>query len=86
MNRRNFLGAMLAACTAPAIVRAGSLMRIAAPEIIVPDMTVILQQYSTLYAQTAREIGVDPLGARGYVGAIWWRKELILNEDWMKLK
>ena len=29
MNRRGFLGAMLAACAAPAIVRAESLMRIA---------------------------------------------------------
>ncbi len=28
MQRRGFLGAMLAACAAPAIVRAGSLMRI----------------------------------------------------------
>lgn len=31
MNRRNFLAAMLAACAAPAIVRADSLMRIAVP-------------------------------------------------------
>lgn len=38
MNRRGFLGAMLAAATAPAFVRAESLMKIAVPkkEIILP--------------------------------------------------
>jgi len=35
-TRRDFLGAMLAAATGPAIVRASSLMRIAAPSGIVP--------------------------------------------------
>jgi hypothetical protein len=34
MNRRGFLGAMLAAAAAPAIVRASSLMPVAAPKII----------------------------------------------------
>lgn len=37
MNRRGFLGAMLAACAAPAIVRADSLMR------IVPRDTLIAE-------------------------------------------
>lgn len=39
MNRRGFLGAMLAACAAPAIVRVDSLMRIVPVEtqIILPD-------------------------------------------------
>lgn len=32
MNRRGFIGSILAACAAPAIVRADSLMRIIAPE------------------------------------------------------
>lgn len=36
MNRRGFLGACLAACAAPAIVRADSLMR------IIPKETVII--------------------------------------------
>lgn len=31
MQRRGFLGAMLAACAAPAYVKAGSLMRVVAP-------------------------------------------------------
>jgi hypothetical protein len=31
MNRRGFIGGILAACAAPAIVRADSLMRLAAP-------------------------------------------------------
>lgn len=39
MDRRNFLGAMLAACSAPAIVRAESLMQIVVPkqELILPS-------------------------------------------------
>lgn len=46
MNRRGFLGAMLAACAAPAIVRAGSLMRIN-PAIVPDDRVVIITQYGT---------------------------------------
>ena len=42
MNRRGFLGAILAACTAPAIVRADSLMR------IVPRETGLLTGYEWL--------------------------------------
>ena len=43
MNRRNFFQAMLATATAPAIVRAESLMRIIAPpmDIIVPPMGIL---------------------------------------------
>jgi hypothetical protein len=37
MDRRGFLGVMLAACAAPAVVRASSLMRVAAPKIWVPQ-------------------------------------------------
>jgi hypothetical protein len=37
MDRRGFLASMLAACAAPAIVRAGALMRIN-PNILVPSM------------------------------------------------
>ncbi len=46
MDRRGFLGAMLAACAAPAIVRAGSLMRIN-PAIVPDDRVVIITQYGT---------------------------------------
>jgi hypothetical protein len=35
MDRRGFLAGILAACAAPAIVRAGSLMRVN-PEILIP--------------------------------------------------
>lgn len=87
MNRRNFLGAMLAACAAPAIVRAGSLMRIN-PAIVTPTMEigsierfrfvvsdpVIIQQYGT-------DIG---FGARGYAGIPFWNKILIDNNGWME--
>jgi hypothetical protein len=43
MNRRGFLSAILATATAPAIVRAESLMKIAVPEkkILVPNQDLI---------------------------------------------
>lgn len=44
MNRRGFLGAMLAACAAPAIVRAGSLMRIN-QKIIIPESPAMLYDW-----------------------------------------
>lgn len=61
MNRRLFLGAMLAASATPAIVRAGSLMRIN-PKIITPttfseailteatleDMLIYIMEFSLL--------------------------------------
>jgi P22 coat protein - gene protein 5 len=39
LTRRGFLGAMLAACAAPAIVRAGSLMKVSG--IIIPAQDII---------------------------------------------
>lgn len=51
MNRRGFLGSILAACAAPAIVRADSLMR------IVPrDLTVAGLPYAELYQRTFDEL------------------------------
>lgn len=56
MNRRSFLSGILAACAAPAIVRADSLMR------IVPrDTSILLGDYDVIveagpsYAQITRE-------------------------------
>ena len=43
MNRRSFLQSMIIACAAPAIVRAESIMRIAAPKLIVPAGLVLAQ-------------------------------------------
>lgn len=40
MNRRGFLGAILAAAAAPAIVRAASLMPVAAPKVWTPPDTI----------------------------------------------
>jgi len=40
LNRRGFLAGMLAACAAPAIVKAGSLMRIN-PAIVAPEPTIV---------------------------------------------
>lgn len=37
LSRRGFLGAMLAAAAAPAIVKASSLMPISAPKLLLPD-------------------------------------------------
>lgn len=42
MNRRGFLGAILVAGVAPAIVKASSLMKLAAPEIWTPPATFVL--------------------------------------------
>lgn len=42
MNRRGFLGSILAAAAAPAIVRASSLMPIVAPKIIVPSKEIFV--------------------------------------------
>lgn len=93
MNRRNFLGAMLAACAAPAVVRAGSLMRIN-PAIVVPDVTVVLQQYSTLfgfadktddlYAAAEQACGERVQLIRDMVQ----RRAIIIEGDdrWLKLK
>jgi len=43
MNRRSFLQSMIIACAAPAIVRAESIMRIAAPKLIMPAGLVLAQ-------------------------------------------
>jgi len=68
MNRRDFLGSMLAACAAPAIVRADSLMRIVPVETIVvpPEIGVVravtveieklIEYYSMLYQVTVVEL------------------------------
>ena len=94
MDRRGFLGAMLAACAAPAIVRAGSLMRIA-PALIVTDQTVVIAQYGTEIGRIENirfivdeyvhpdNVGADPFGSRGYAGNTWWKKALIDNNGWM---
>lgn len=60
MNRRRFLGAMLAACAAPAIVRAESIMRIA-PALIVPDT---LLGTPMIFRQYPNNLFLDPLGER----------------------
>lgn len=56
MNRRGFLGTILAIGAAPAIVRAESLMKIWTPKLVAPDLAIVLQQYSALYGFT-EEIG-----------------------------
>lgn len=45
MNRRGLLGAMLAACTAPAFVRAGSLMTLAPRQVFSPDVHVMYTKW-----------------------------------------
>ncbi len=43
MNRRGFLNGVLAACAAPAVVRAGSLMKIVVPstDLVVPSLALL---------------------------------------------
>lgn len=57
MNRRGFMGAILAACAAPAIVRADSLMRLAAPEIFVvsPSSGLLVPKADVLWEGAIRE-------------------------------
>ena len=82
MNRRNFLGAMLAACAAPAVVRAGSLMRIN-PVIILPKMEIgriegfriITQDH--LAEMTKRRIDL---------AMVQWRAAIIEGHDWKSFK
>lgn len=54
ISRRGFLGAMLAAAAAPAIVRADSLMQIVVPrqEIILPTLNILVGDTSGLSAGT----------------------------------
>lgn len=54
MNRRGFLGGMLAACAAPAIVRAGSLM--AGRGLIVP-MNGLVKRVDVLYGWSVADSG-----------------------------
>jgi hypothetical protein len=56
MNRRDFLKTTLAACAAPAIVRADSLMR------IVPTETLVLPTALTLPVPYVFYTGVQPAG------------------------
>lgn len=46
MNRRGFLGSILAAAAAPAIVRASSLMPITASKIIVPSREIFVPPHN----------------------------------------
>lgn len=63
MNRRGFLKGMLGLAAAPAIVRAESLMKIAAPKIIVPKEKKILT-LSALAADFDGDVVMDPALAR----------------------
>jgi hypothetical protein len=60
ISRRGFLGAMLAAAAAPAIVRADSLMRI-----VVPKQEIILPTLNILVGDTSG------LGAGAYTASVW---------------
>lgn len=54
MNRRGFLGSILAACAAPAIVRADSLMRVVPTETVIAfppySMTVVMEEFDANYS------------------------------------
>lgn len=81
MNRRNFLGAMLAACAAPAVVRAGSLMRIN-PAIVVPDdKVVVLKQFSAEIGRVERFTFYEDLDpATMYASNVGARLQLIREQ------
>lgn len=64
MNRRSFISSLLAACAAPAIVRAESLMPcrgVLVPQQLIvpiywPDFEVSLQRYAVVYDDMHRRI------------------------------
>lgn len=88
MDRRGFLGAMLAACAAPAVVRAGSLMRIN-PAIVVPTMEIgrvdgfrIILSDGELSLSEA----LDQMAARRIERArISWSSACIEGHGWVKI-
>jgi polygalacturonase len=51
MDRRGFLGSMLAACAAPAIVRADSLMR------VIPISTIVIPAKTIMGMVNVRDFG-----------------------------
>lgn len=69
MDRRGFLGVMLAACAAPAVVRASSLMRVAAPKILVPEMVIWTLDRFTVYQSP---LEADTVGAHFHK---FWHQE-----------
>lgn len=65
MNRRGFLGAILASAVAPAIVRADALMR------IVPRETTLAVFHPNIFTFRVPEIG-DAWMCNGFVGLDSW--------------
>ena len=64
MNRRGFLGAMLAACAAPAIVRADSLMRIIPMDAPVVGLTSGMVMMQEAFGADIQEMVEQQLGER----------------------
>lgn len=61
MNRRGFLGAMLGAMAAPAIVKAENLMKI-----VVPKKEIVFPDYVGLLASFAADFDGDAVTMRGH--------------------
>lgn len=55
MDRRNFLSAMLAACAAPAIVRADALMRVMPIETIIFNPYALIGRYGYTWVEWERK-------------------------------
>ena len=70
MDRRNFLGAMLGAMAAPAIVRAESLMKI-----VVPKKEIILPRSFARGVATAQGGELKKFMGRGMSSPIWTADE-----------
>lgn len=71
MNRRGFLGAILAAAAAPAIVRADSLMRIVPRDLLIQyDDTIYLDQ-RPLYRGIVANMREDQAAYNRMVSAYW---------------
>lgn len=62
MNRRGFLGSILVACAAPAIVRADSLMRIVPLDTTIITASEMIRRQELTYAEWAENIDGGSMG------------------------
>ncbi len=64
MNRRGFLGSILAACAAPAIVRADALMRILPKELVVDAYYIGVGAYDVAFTSADLSLSLDDFSRR----------------------
>ncbi len=75
MQRRSFMATLLAACAAPAIVKASSLMPIYVPKLILPPSMILPEDALCLYDSFGTLLASIPLvvAGTGYHGGVDYR-------------